>query len=50
MQHEYMCEHICYLTYVILIGMPGAGRSTVDVVLAKHPGMRFADSDPVIQE
>lgn len=37
-------------TSVILIGMPGAGKSTVGVVLAKRLGMRFVDSDLVIQE
>lgn len=35
---------------VILIGMPGAGKSTVGVVLAKMLGYRFVDSDLVIQE
>ncbi len=35
---------------VILIGMPGAGKSSVGVVLAKHLGYRFVDSDLVIQE
>ena len=35
---------------LILIGMPGAGKSTVGVVLAKRLGMRFVDSDLVIQE
>lgn len=35
---------------VILIGMPGAGKSTIGVVLAKSLGMRFVDSDLVIQE
>ncbi|MDO4299881.1 MAG: shikimate kinase [Clostridia bacterium] len=35
---------------VILIGMPGAGKSTVGVVLAKSLGYRFIDSDLVIQE
>lgn len=37
-------------TCVVLIGMPGAGKSTVGVVLAKRLGMRFLDSDLVIQE
>lgn len=35
---------------IILIGMPGAGKSTVGVVLAKNLGMSFMDSDLVIQE
>lgn len=34
---------------VILIGMPGAGKSTVGVVLAKALGYDFIDSDLVIQ-
>ncbi|MDE7211616.1 MAG: shikimate kinase, partial [Lachnospiraceae bacterium] len=35
---------------IILIGMPGAGKSTVGVVLAKILGYRFLDSDLLIQE
>ncbi|MDE6951104.1 MAG: shikimate kinase [Lachnospiraceae bacterium] len=35
---------------IILIGMPGAGKSTVGVVLAKSRGCRFLDSDLLIQE
>ena len=35
---------------VILIGMPGSGKSTVGVVLAKKLGYQFLDSDLVIQE
>lgn len=34
---------------IILIGMPGCGKSTVGVVLAKNLGMDFVDSDLVIQ-
>ena len=35
---------------VTLIGMPGSGKSTVGVVLAKVLGYHFVDSDLVIQE
>ena len=35
---------------IVLIGMPGVGKSTTGVVLAKNLGMSFIDSDLVIQE
>lgn len=35
---------------IILIGMPGSGKSTVGVVLAKILGLGFIDSDLIIQE
>lgn len=35
---------------IVLIGMPGCGKSTVGVVLAKVLGMHFCDTDLVIQE
>lgn len=35
---------------VILIGMPGAGKSTVGIVLAKVLGYHFIDTDLIIQE
>ncbi len=35
---------------IVLIGMPGAGKSTVGVVLAKSLGFTFMDSDLLIQE
>lgn len=35
---------------IVLIGMPGSGKSTVGVVVAKMLGYGFLDSDLVIQE
>ena len=35
---------------IIIIGMPGAGKSTAGVILAKTLGMKFIDTDIVLQE
>lgn len=35
---------------IILIGIPGAGKSTVGVILAKTLGMQFIDCDILIQQ
>ena len=34
---------------ISLVGMPGAGKSTVGVLLAKMTGLRFIDTDLDIQ-
>ena len=38
------------MSNVILIGMPGAGKSTIGIVLAKVLGYDFLDSDLLIQK
>ncbi|MFA4861179.1 shikimate kinase [Methanoregula sp.] len=35
---------------IIIIGMPGAGKSTLGVILAKTLGWKFSDTDLVLQE
>ena len=38
------------MTNVVLIGMPGCGKSTVGVLLAKALGLSFVDTDTVLQK
>jgi len=42
--------HIKEKTCISLIGMPGAGKSTVGIVLAKLAGLDFIDTDILIQK
>ena len=39
----------CGRNSIVLIGMPGAGKSTIGVILAKLTGLRFLDTDLDIQ-
>lgn len=48
MEHRMRCCGAA-MENIVLIGMPGAGKSTVGVILAKTLGMDFVDTDLVIQ-
>lgn len=38
------------MSNIVLIGMPGCGKSTVGVILAKTMGIGFVDTDLIIQQ
>jgi shikimate kinase len=42
-------EHRGEASNIVLVGMPGAGKSTVGVVLAKQASLGFIDTDVLIQ-
>ena len=45
-----MTQRLAQHSAVSLIGMPGAGKSTVGVILAKLCGLGFCDTDIAIQQ
>lgn len=45
-----MSERNIKIKNIILIGMPGSGKSTVGVLLAKALGLNFIDTDLIIQK
>jgi shikimate kinase len=42
-------EQLCETSNIVLVGMPGAGKSTVGVILAKLASLGFIDTDVLIQ-
>lgn len=45
-----MAKRSLFPKNIALIGMPGSGKSTGGVLLAKHLGLGFVDTDLLIQE
>ena len=49
LQRPHRNHSVSKFNTISLIGMPGAGKSTVGVILAKQTGLRFVDTDLDIQ-
>lgn len=48
---DYIAEKLSFeLTNIILVGMPGCGKTTVGSELSKHYGRKFVDMDALIVE
>lgn len=50
MTKDLKTEYPIFKKNIVLIGMPGAGKSTVGVLLAKELQMGFEDTDLIIQQ
>lgn len=48
-KHKSLLDNLMNAKNIVLIGMPGAGKSTIGVLLAKEAGFDFLDTDIEIQ-
>ena len=48
---DFITEKLSFeLTNIVLVGMPGCGKSTIGKILADHYGRKFVDTDTLIVE